>query len=59
MLPGAPVLHPKGPESGILRAGNNVFGIRFTEMPVTEMSSDRRCKPRGSKSRSHAAHIAR
>ncbi|MEU8461938.1 molybdopterin-dependent oxidoreductase [Streptomyces sp. NPDC029003] len=26
MLPGAPVLHPKGPESGIARAGNNVCG---------------------------------
>lgn len=26
MLPGAPVLHPKGPESGIFRAGNNVCG---------------------------------
>ncbi|MGI5444561.1 molybdopterin-dependent oxidoreductase [Streptomyces sp. CA-243310] len=26
MLPGAPVLHPKGPESGIFRAENNVCG---------------------------------
>ncbi|WP_329443700.1 molybdopterin-dependent oxidoreductase [Streptomyces sp. NBC_01426] len=26
MLPGAPVLHPKGPESGIFRAANNVCG---------------------------------
>lgn len=26
MLPGAPVLHPKGPEAGIFRAGNNVCG---------------------------------
>ncbi|AWZ05222.1 MULTISPECIES: molybdopterin-dependent oxidoreductase [unclassified Streptomyces] len=26
MLPGAPVIHPKGPESGIFRAENNVCG---------------------------------
>ncbi|MFJ9942256.1 molybdopterin-dependent oxidoreductase [Streptomyces erythrochromogenes] len=26
MLPGAPVIHPKGPESGIIRAENNVCG---------------------------------
>ncbi|MEV7560928.1 molybdopterin-dependent oxidoreductase [Streptomyces sp. NPDC089795] len=26
MLPGAPILHPKGPESGIFRAENNVCG---------------------------------
>ncbi|MFB7613975.1 molybdopterin-dependent oxidoreductase [Kitasatospora sp. NPDC056181] len=36
MLPGAPVIHPKGPESRIARAGNNVCGEAHGELGDVE-----------------------